>query len=624
MIPMEKKEFQAESRRLLDLMINSIYTHKEIFLRELISNASDAIDKIYYKALTDDTIQFNKDDYFIRLDVDKDKKTLKITDTGIGMTRDELEDNLGTIAKSGSQQFKKDVELKDGYDIIGQFGVGFYSAFMVADKVEVVSRAFGEDQAWRWLSEGAEGYTIEPGSKETTGTEITLTMKADTEDEDYDQYLEEFTLKNIVKKYSDFIRYPIRMEVSDYRKNEETDKYETVMEVKTINSMIPIWRKNRKELTDEDYENFYSEKHFGFDKPLKWSHISIDGVVRYDAILYIPGKVPFDYYTREYEKGLELYSSGVLIMNKCPELLPDYFSFVKGIVDSEDLSLNISRETLQHDRQLKLMAKKIEEKIKDELLLLLKNDRVKYEEFFGNFGKQLKFGVYSEYGMNKEKLEDLLMFHSSKENKLITLEEYVGRMPEDQLYIYYASGDSISRLEKLPQTELLKDKGYEILYFIDEVDEFAIKMMPEYKEKQFRSVSSSDLGLKEEEKDTEEMTEDAGLFDKMKDILGDKVKAVRLSKRLKTHPVCFASDGEISIEMEKILSNMPNGEGVHAEKILEINQSHPIFQKLKTAESEDAEKFALYTELLYDQARLIEGLPLEDPVDFANKIAKLM
>lgn len=621
---MEKKEFQAESRRLLDLMINSIYTHKEIFLRELISNASDAIDKIYYKALTDDTIQFNKDDYFIRLDVDKDKKTLKITDTGIGMTRDELEDNLGTIAKSGSQQFKKDVELKDGYDIIGQFGVGFYSAFMVADKVEVVSRAFGEDQAWRWLSEGAEGYTIEPGSKETTGTEITLTMKADTEDEDYDQYLEEFTLKNIVKKYSDFIRYPIRMEVSDYRKNEETDKYETVMEVKTINSMIPIWRKNRKELTDEDYENFYSEKHFGFDKPLKWSHISIDGVVRYDAILYIPGKVPFDYYTREYEKGLELYSSGVLIMNKCPELLPDYFSFVKGIVDSEDLSLNISRETLQHDRQLKLMAKKIEEKIKDELLLLLKNDRVKYEEFFGNFGKQLKFGVYSEYGMNKEKLEDLLMFHSSKENKLITLEEYVGRMPEDQLYIYYASGDSISRLEKLPQTELLKDKGYEILYFIDEVDEFAIKMMPEYKEKQFRSVSSSDLGLKEEEKDTEEMTEDAGLFDKMKDILGDKVKAVRLSKRLKTHPVCFASDGEISIEMEKILSNMPNGEGVHAEKILEINQSHPIFQKLKTAESEDAEKFALYTELLYDQARLIEGLPLEDPVDFANKIAKLM
>ena len=621
---MEKKEFQAESRRLLDLMINSIYTHKEIFLREIISNASDAIDKIYYKALTDDTIQFNKEDYFIRLDVDKDKRTLKITDTGIGMTKDELEDNLGTIAKSGSQQFKKDVELKDGYDIIGQFGVGFYSAFMVADKVEVVSKAFGEDQAWRWLSEGAEGYTIEPGSKETTGTEITLTMKADTEDEDYDLYLEEYTLKNIVKKYSDFIRYPIRMEVSDYRKNEETDKYETVMEVKTINSMIPIWRKNRKELTDEDYENFYSEKHFGFDKPLKWAHISIDGIVRYDAILYIPGKVPFDYYTREYEKGLELYSSGVLIMNKCPELLPDYFSFVKGIVDSEDLSLNISRETLQHDRQLKLMAKKIEEKIKDELLLLLKNDRLKYEEFFGNFGKQLKFGVYSDYGMNKEKIEDLLMFHSSKENKLITLEEYVARMPEDQLYIYYASGDSISRLEKLPQTELLKDKGYEILYFIDEVDEFAIKMMPEYKEKQFRSVSSSDLGLKEEEKDTEDKAEDAGLFDKMKDILGDKVKAVRFSKRLKSHPVCFASDGEISIEMEKILSSMPNSEGVHAEKILEINQSHPIFQKLKAAESEDAEKFALYTELLYDQARLIEGLSLEDPVDFANKIAKLM
>lgn len=619
----EKKQFQAESKRLLDLMINSIYTHKEIFLRELISNASDAIDKIYYKALTDDSIQFNKDDYFIKVETDDENRTLKITDTGIGMTREELEDNLGTIAKSGSLQFKKDVELKDGYDIIGQFGVGFYSAFMVADKVEVVSRAFGEDEAWRWVSEGAEGYTIEPSEKDQIGTEIILTLKKSSEDEDYDQYLDEYTLKGIIKKYSDFIRYPIRMEISEYKKNEETDKYETVKEEKTINSMIPIWRKSRKELKDEDYENFYSEKHFGFDKPAKWTHISIDGAVRYDAILYIPEKAPYDYYTREYEKGLELYSSGVLIMNKCPELLPDYFSFVKGVVDSEDLSLNISREMLQHDRQLKLMAKKIEEKIKDELASMLKNEREKYVEFFKTFGKQLKFGIYSDFGMNREKLEDLLMFQSSKDKELVTLAEYVDRMPEDQPFIYYAAGDSVSRLEKLPQTELLRDKGYEILYFTDEVDEFAIRMIPKYKEKEFRNVSGSDLGLKEQEKEVVEDNEKE-LFEKMKDILGDKVKSVRPSNRLKSHPVCFASEGEISIEMEKILSTMPNSEGVHADKVLELNQSHPIFGKLKSAEKDDPERFTLYTELLYDQARLIEGLPLEDPVEFANRVAKLM
>lgn len=620
---MEKKQFQAESKRLLDLMINSIYTHKEIFLRELISNASDAIDKIYYKALTDDSIQFSKDDYFIKIETDEEKRTLKIIDTGIGMTREELEDNLGTIAKSGSLQFKKDVEMKDGYDIIGQFGVGFYSAFMVADKVEVISRAFGENEAWRWISEGAEGYTIESCQKDQIGTEITLTLKKNSDDEDYDQYLDEYTLKGIVKKYSDFIRYPIKMEISEYKKNEETDKYETVKEEKTVNSMIPIWRKSRKELKDEDYENFYSEKHFGFDKPLKWTHISIDGAVRYDAILYIPEKAPFDYYTREYEKGLELYSSGVLIMNKCPELLPDYFSFVKGVVDSEDLSLNISREMLQHDRQLKLMAKKIEEKIKDELTSMLKNERDNYVEFFKNFGKQLKFGIYSDFGMNKNKLEDLLMFQSSKNKELVTLDEYIDRMPEDQPYIYYAAGDSVSRLEKLPQTELLRDKGYEILYFTDEVDEFAIRMIPKYHEKEFRNVSGSDLGLKEQEKEPVEENEKE-LFEKMKEILGAKVKSVRSSNRLKSHPVCFASEGEISIEMEKILSAMPNADGVHADKVLEINQSHPIFEKLKNAEKDDPEKFALYTELLYDQARLIEGLPLEDPVDFANRIAKLM
>lgn len=619
----EKKQFQAESKRLLDLMINSIYTHKEIFLRELISNASDAIDKIYYKALTDDSIQFNKDDYFIKIETDDENRTLKIIDTGIGMTKEELEDNLGTIAKSGSLQFKKDVELKDGYDIIGQFGVGFYSAFMVADKVEVVSKAFGEKEAWRWVSEGAEGYIIEPSERDQIGTEITLTLKKSSEDEDYDQYLDEYTLKGIVKKYSDFIRYPIRMEISEYKKNEETDKYETVKEEKTINSMIPIWRKSRKELKDEDYENFYSEKHFGFDKPIKWTHISIDGAVRYDAILYIPEKAPYDYYTREYEKGLELYSSGVLIMNKCPELLPDYFSFVKGVVDSEDLSLNISREMLQHDRQLKLMAKKIEEKIKDELASMLKNEREKYIEFFKTFGKQLKFGIYSDFGMNREKLEDLLMFQSSKDKELVTLAEYVDRMPEEQPFIYYAAGDSVSRLEKLPQTELLRDKGYEILYFTDEVDEFAIRMIPQYKEKEFRNVSGSDLGLKEQEKEVVEDNEKE-LFEKMKDILGDKVKSVRPSNRLKSHPVCFASEGEISIEMEKILSTMPNSEGVHADKVLELNQSHPIFGKLKSAEKDDPERFTLYTELLYDQARLIEGLPLEDPVEFANRVAKLM
>ncbi len=445
---MVKREFQAESKRLLDLMINSVYTHKEIFLRELISNASDAIDKIYYKALVDESIEFNKDDYFIRISTDDEKRTLTITDKGIGMSKEELVDNLGIIARSGSLQFKKDLEVKDGYDIIGQFGVGFYSAFMVADRVEVTSKAYGSDTAYRWISEDTDGYIIEEAEKEDVGTEIKLTLKENTEDEDYDQYLDEYTLRNIVKKYSDFIRYPIKMMVSEYKQKEDSEEYETVLEEKTINSMVPIWRKNKNELADEDYENFYSEKHFGFEKPLKYSHISIDGVLRYDAILYIPANVPFDYYTKEYEKGLELYSSGVLIMNKAAELLPDYFSFVKGIVDSEDLSLNISREMLQHDRQLKLMAKKIEEKIKDELLSLLKDEREKYKEFFENFGKQIKYGLYSEFGMNKDKLKDLLMFYSSSEKDMATLEEYVNRMKEDQQYIYYASGDSVDRIDK--------------------------------------------------------------------------------------------------------------------------------------------------------------------------------
>jgi len=620
-----KKEFQAESKRLLDLMINSIYTHKEIFLRELISNSSDAIDKIYYKALVDENIQFNKEDYFIRIETDSEKRTITITDKGIGMTKEELADNLGIIAKSGSLQFKKDIDVKDGYDIIGQFGVGFYSAFMVADRVEVTSKAYGAETAYRWISEDTDGYIIEESDREEVGTKIMLTLKENTEDEDYDQYLDEYTLRNIVKKYSDFIRYPIKMMVSEYKQKEDSEEYETVLEEKTVNSMVPIWRKNKKELTDEDYKNFYAEKHFGFDKPLKWSHISIDGALRYDAILYIPSNVPFDYYTKEYEKGLELYSSGVLIMNKASELLPDYFSFVRGIVDSEDLSLNISREMLQHDRQLKLMAKKIEEKIKDELLALLKDDREKYKEFFTNFGKQIKYGLYSDYGMNKDKLKDLLMFYSSSEKDMVTLEEYKNRMKEDQLYIYYASGDSIDRIDKLPQAERIKDDGFEILYFLDEVDEFAIKMLGDYDEKEFRSISGSDLGLADEKEETKDQQDElTGLFDEMKNTLGDKIKSVRLSKRLKNHPVCLVSEGDISIEMEKVLNTMPNAGEVHADKILELNPDHPVFEKLKLAFKDDNEKFKLYTDLLYDQARLIEGLPIEDPVDFANKITKLM
>ncbi|MBC7088517.1 MAG: molecular chaperone HtpG [Tissierellales bacterium] len=621
---MEKKEFQAESKRLLDLMINSIYTHKEIFLRELISNASDAIDKIYYKALTDKSITFNKDDYYIKISFDKENRILSVKDTGIGMTKEELENNLGVIARSGSLQFKKENEIKDGYDIIGQFGVGFYSSFMVADKVTVITKPFGSDKAWKWESEGIEGYTIEETTKDEYGTEVILKIKENTEDENYDDYLDEYNLMNLVKKYSDFIRYPIKMEVTEYKKKDDSDEYETVKVEKTINSMVPLWRRNKNELTDEDYINFYQEKRFGFDKPLKWIHLSIDGVVRYNAILYIPSTVPYDYYSREYEKGLELYSSGVMIMEKCKELLPDYFSFVKGVVDSEDLSLNISREMLQHDRQLRLMAKKIEEKIREELLNMLKEDREKYEEFFKNFGKQLKYGIYQDFGMNKDKLEDLLLFYSSSEKKLVTLDEYVSRMKEGQEFIYYASGDSYDLIDKLPQTEIIKDKGYEILYLIDEVDEFALKVMRDYKGKEFKSISSEDLGIEEEKIEEEKETESKEIFEKMKELLQGKVSKVRFSKRLKNHPVCLASEGEISIEMEKVLKQMPEGDMIKAEKILEINPNHPIYEKLKNAYEHDEEKFKLYTNLLYDQARLIEGLPIEDPIEFANNIAKLM
>lgn len=622
---MSKQQFKAESKRLLEMMINSIYTQREIFLRELISNASDAIDKIYYRALTDDAIVFDKDNYYIKVTADKANRTLVIRDTGIGMTRKELENNLGVIAKSGSLAFKKENESKDGHDIIGQFGVGFYSAFMVADKVTVVSRALDGGEAFKWESEGADGYTIEPADQADVGTEVTLHIKANTEDDSYDEFLEEYRLRAIIKKYSDFIRYPIKMDVSRSRKKEgEENEYEDYQEEQTINSLVPIWKKNKSELTTEDYDSFYNEKHYGFDKPIKHIHISVDGAVRYNAILYIPGSMPFDYYTKEYEKGLELYSSGVLIMNKCGDLLPDYFSFVKGLVDSEDLSLNISREMLQHDRQLKLIAKNIQSKIKSQLQSLLKDERDKYEEFYKAFGRQLKFGVYNDYGMHKDVLQDLLLFVSSNEKKQASLDEYVARMPEDQKYIYYASGESVERIEKLPQTELVADKGYEILYFTDDIDEFAIKMIGKYKDKEFKSVSSGDLGIEADEKDKADETEHKDLFEAMKGLLADKVKNVRASKRLKSHPVCFSTEGDLTIEMEKVLKQMPNGGDVKADKVLEINVNHPVFKSLEDAYANDKTKLDLYTTLLYHQALLIEGLPIEDPVAFTNDICKVM
>ncbi|MEK5237915.1 molecular chaperone HtpG [Paenibacillus sp. FSL L8-0470] len=625
---MAKKEFKAESKRLLEMMINSIYTQREIFLRELISNASDAIDKIYYKALADDALVFNKEDYFIKVTADKDSRTLTISDTGIGMTQEELENNLGIIANSGSFAFKKDNESKDGHNIIGQFGVGFYSAFMVADDVTVISKALGSDQAYKWESQGADGYTIEPYEKDAVGTEIILKIKENSEEDNYDEFLEEYRLKSIIKKYSDFIRFPIKMDITGRQPKEGSEgEFEETKEEQTVNSMVPIWRKNKNELTTEDYDNFYAEKRYGFDKPLKHIHISADGAVVYNAILFIPENTPFDYYTKEYEKGLELYSNGVLIMNKCGDLLPDYFSFVKGMVDSEDLSLNISRELLQHDRQLTLIAKNIKSKIKSQLLSLLKDEREKYETFYKSFGRQLKFGVYNDYGMEKETLQDLLMFHSSKEKKLVTLAEYVERMPEDQKYIYYASGESVERIEKLPQTEMVLDKGYEMLYFTDDIDEFAIKMIMNYKEKEFKNVSSGDLGIEADAADKpseEEENENKGLFDAMQGILSGKVKAVKASKRLKSHPVCLSTEGELTIEMEKILKAMPNGQEVQADKVLEININHDVFKSLKAAAEGDQEKLGLYTNLLYNQALLIEGLQVNDPVQFTNDICKIM
>ena len=631
---MEKKQFKSESKRLMDLMINSIYTNKEIFLRELISNASDAIDKVYYKTLTDKDKTFNKEDYYIRIHPNKDNRTLTIEDTGIGMTAAELEDNLGTIAKSGSSDFKNDQEMEEDFDIIGQFGVGFYSAFMVADKVEVETKALDADQACLWVSEGADGYTIEPGTRKTHGSKITLHLKENTEDNNFDDYLEPYRIRHLVEHYSNFIRYPIKMvdeksRVKEETKDSENPEYETYLADDVLNSMIPIWRKNKNELTDEDYNNFYHDKRLGFDAPLAHVHLSIEGAMSYKAILYIPGQAPFDYYTRDYEKGLELYSNGVLIMEKCSELLPDYFSFVKGVVDSEDISLNISREMLQQDRQLRLISRKIDTRISEELKKMQENDRETYEKFFKAFGNQLKVGTYDKWGQDKEKLQDFLLFYSSKEGKMVTLKEYVERMPEDQKYIYYATGSSVSQLEKLPQVSIIKDKNYEILYLTETIDEFVIQTLRQYEEKEFRSVSSQNLGLEApEEESADEAAEtsetDEKLLAKMKDLIGDEVVKVKTTAHLKDDVAYLSTEGDLSIEMEMTLNTMPQGGDVKAKKVLEINKNHPVYEKLKTFYEADDDQFALYTELLYNQARLIAGLPLDDVVAFTKNISKLM
>ena len=631
---MEKKQFKAESKRLLDMMINSIYTHKEIFLRELISNASDATDKLYYNAMQAGNAGLSRDDLTITVEPDKEARTLTVTDKGIGMTPDELENNLGTIAQSGSLAFKQEHNLDSDVDIIGQFGVGFYSAFMVAKKIVVLSKAAGGDKAFRWESDGADGYTIEEAEKADNGTEITLYIKDNTEDENYDEYLETYTLRNLIKKYSDYIRYPIVMPMPKSRdweegeEHDESEEYATTIENETINSMVPVWKKTKAELGEKEYEEFYKAKFNDFEDPARCIHQNVEGVTTYTALMFIPSRTPFNYYSKDYEKGLQLYSNGVMIMEKCADLLPDYFSFVKGLVDSPDLSLNISREMLQHDRQLKSIAASLEKKIKSELLNMQRNDREKYETFFKNFGLQIKFGIYSSYGMKKDLLQDLLLYYSSSEKKPVTLDEYVGRMKESQPYIYYACGESTAKLDMLPQTELLKDKGFEILYLTDEIDEFALKSMRDYKEKEFRSVSDAALDV-EDEAEKEEIKKTAednkSLFDFMKEHLGENVKEVRLSSRLKSHPVCLTSDGGISLEMEKVLNAMPgNEEKVKATRVLEINASHPIFAALTKAYAEDKEKAGKLTDILYAQASLIEGIAIEDPVAYANAVCSLL
>lgn len=626
---MRKKQFKAESKKLLDMMINSIYTHKEIFLRELISNASDAIDKLYFKSLTDDSVKLAREDFKIHIDLDKENRTIKISDNGIGMTEEELENNLGTIAKSGSFNFKKenaDNEKADDISVIGQFGVGFYSSFMVADKVEVVSKAFGEDVAHKWVSEGADGYTIEECEKENAGTEITLFVKEDSENEDYTRYLEQYTIDELVKKYSDYIRYPIVMEMSHQVPDPDKEgEYITEVAQETLNSMVPLWRKNKNEIKPEEYNEFYKQKFNDYADPLVVIHTKTEGQATFDALLYIPENPPYDFYSKEYEKGLQLYSNGVLIMDKCSDLLPDYFSFVKGLVDSADLSLNISREMLQHDHQLKIIAKAIDKKIKNELAKMLKNDREKYEKFFKTFGLQLKYGVYANYGMEKDGLKDLLLFESSADDKPTTLKEYVGRMADSQNDIYYACGENAQKIALLPQIEAVKAKGYEVLYFTDEVDEFAIQMLMEYDGKHFVNVCKDDLDLStdaEKEAMTKKNEDAKDLLDKMKEALDGKVTAVKLSNKLGSHPVCLSAEGYVSLEMEKVLNSMPGAnQGVKAQLVLEVNAEHPIVEKLKSADEETLKK---YTNLLYSSARLIAGLDLENPTEFSDALAEMM
>ncbi len=625
---MEKKAFQAESKKLLDMMIHSIYTHKEIFLRELISNASDAIDKLYFRSLTDDSVGLNKDDFCIRIDVDKDARTITITDNGIGMTAEELENNLGTIASSGSLKFKTDNQLGDDQQIIGQFGVGFYSAFMVAKRVTVYSKAFGQDEAYQWTSEGVEGYTIHKCDKATHGTTIVLEIMEDSEEEKYSEFLEGYRIAALVRKYSDYIRFPIQMEMPhQVLKDGTDDEFETQLTLDTLNSMVPLWRKNRTELTDDDYNTFYQEKFVDYMPPMAYKHVHNEGTVSYDALLYIPSKAAMDYYSRDYEKGLQLYTNGVLIMEKCGDLLPDYYSFVRGLVDSEDLSLNISRELLQHDRQLKMIAKSIEKTIHSQLSGMLKSEREKYEQFFEVFGLQLKYGVYADYGMHKDELQDLLLFRSSRGDRPVTLSEYVENMPEAQKEIYYATGASVERIQSLPQTEAVLAKGYEILYFLDNVDEFAVKTMMSYEGRQFKSVSANDIDLDtEEEKKALEEKKEAGkaMFELMCGALDGRVQRVTLSSRLKSHPVCLTSEGDLTLEMEKVLNAMPMDNKVQAKLVMEINPEHPVYERLQALYGTDDEKLKKYSQLLYNQALLIEGMPVADPVAFSNLICELM
>ena len=623
---MKKKEFKTESKRVLDLMINSIYTNKEIFLRELISNASDAIDKLSFMSLTDKSIKYKKSDMEIRIDRDKDKRTLTISDTGCGMTEEELENNLGVIAESGSLHFKEENDGKKDVNIIGQFGVGFYSAFMVSKKVTVESHSYKNDKSYIWESEGTDGYTISEGTKKDIGTTITLYLKDDTDDIKYSDYLDEYRLRNIIKKYSDYISYPIKMEVTNNRKKKDSDEYEEYTELETLNSMIPLWKKDKKKIKEEDYNNFYSDKFYDYDKPLKVMHFNIEGNVNYTALLYIPSHAPYNYYMKDYEKGLELYTNGVLIMDKASDLLPDYYSFIKGVIDTDDIPLNISRETLQDDKNIKLIAKSIEGKIKKELIDMLNEDRDKYEQFYKAFGMQLKFGIYNDYGINKDKLSDLLMFYSSKEKKNITLKEYTDKLKEEDKNIYYACGESVDKIDMLPQVERVKDK-YEVLYLTEYVDEFALKTIGTYNDKTFINVSSDqgDISTEEEKEEIKkENDKSKELLDKMKDILKDNVKDVKFTNELKSHPVCLVSEGEVSTSMEKVINAMPTDEKISASEVLKININHKISNKLKELFKTNKEEFEKYTKVIYYEARLIEGLPIDNPTELSNLMCDIM